>query len=76
MGGVAGDPGWPTQYAGVWAAGELAQLAIQENGFGVFEDKVLKKLRRADQPAAAGVLPEGRVGQGPLRRPSVEGANS
>jgi len=29
-------------HAGIRAAGELAQLAIQETGFGVFEDKVVK----------------------------------
>ena len=29
-------------HAGVRAAGELAQLAIQEKGFGVFEDKIVK----------------------------------
>src|SRR5690348_12899600 len=33
---------WAMVVAGLEAAGELAELAMQETGFGVFEDKVLK----------------------------------
>lgn len=53
--------------AGVPAAAELAGVAIEETGFGVFEDTVVKNTWPRDQPDLDGAVQGNRGRQDPLR---------